>query len=407
MPNISPTSGGVERALVRTSDGRVVTLSQQLEQDKGEAEISSVGLRPGDQLAFLYHRDGQDRRFTFDITSAEWVHMGVEGYLPPGPQVLGRLYGIDDLAPEVEGQEVVFGGTGWGGSMWQSRVIRTGGPIVFQLLDEREFHSPPIRTFDIFQSGLDGAYRPCSPNQMDNRSGLNIPQHNARLLKAEELMVKFGFKPLDIKDGSPRQEPTTEYYFDGRFIANYEAGGARGNQLAVLDRDTGLWFEIKFFNFRGDDILQLAFADLFAQNLKETFLTGRLAEESGVHISRVPITTYTTSGRYGIEVTNYKMGGTDAKQIYAVGYPPDIQFWPNGSVKVAQTRPFSEEEKKQPGVTERIVNSVHTQTSPDGSMNLVINGASRLLPNPDAYIDFLLATAKGSNIGPRQFGSFR
>jgi len=396
-----PQSGlGPERAFVRLPTGEIRGVNQLLvEQAKQEAEISFATLRNGDVVVFEYGDHEKTGTFSFEVDEARWDELGIGGSWSPKPRITGRVSSDEDQIKPVVDKDVVLMGSGWGGSM-MSPIIGTGRSIYFAIPKEGEFRTPFVNLFDVKHRDQDGKLVPYSPNQLDRRSETTIADHRKRLTQTEDLMRSFGFGDENFRDGQPPADSTHRTYDDGRYIAAFYKGGAMGNALAVLDRQTGVWFEAKYFAFKGEDFLQLALADLSGKDLDTVFYApDAITSESSIHASNSRITTLTTSERYGMEVLNYKLGQDETVQAFgdqAQGVPasPDIQIWQDGRVVVPRTVSLLWTEDENPGYVERIRSSVSSSTDANGDIELNVNGLRLKMEKPQVYLDHLSAKFK-------------
>ncbi len=375
----------------RLPDGSVVNIFDLMEQHKRnlETEMGTGSLRAGDLIAFQYpNEQGTTNEMVFDVKSSEWTDLGMSGNFAPHPTLVGRLDG-PNLPSEVTDNDVTFIGSGFGGSMVSPAILATGRSPYFHVAGG-EYRAPYVDYFEIFRKDEQGNLQPLDLNQLDTEARGKTAKHDERVAKAEQLMEKFGFK-FDFREGS---KSTDDYfgYEDERYIAEFRSGMAMGNQLVIYDKQLGQWMEMKYYNSKNDDFLQVAFANISPNQIKDEFCS--MTDESGVHRSRVSITTFASSGRYGIEAINYKASDDEtAKTLQIPKWIPDnvanpnIQIWPDGQIEVPEDYPIIVVEKQNPGTIEKIKNSVRATTSTDDVTTLNLNGKNVQLKNPDVEID--------------------
>ncbi len=408
------SSPSPEVGYTRLPNGEWIGIFELMERQKTtEAELNTAVLKPGDLLAGQYPKDEDTLGgFFFKVESTKWNHLGIEGNFSPSPRIMGRLQG-PDLPPEVSGKEAEFSGSGWGGPMFQAGIIGTGRAPYF-FLEDGQYRAPIISNFKIFRKDEKGELQPLEPNQLDAEIRKRIEKHHDRVTHVEELMKLFGFTRFDFRDSTKtshdyRQTPIDEplpprndldlQFEDERYKAQYVAGMAMGNQLAILDKDINLWMEYKYYNFNNEDILQVAFADLSSHDLNEVFNFGEIVYESRIHGTDEAITTFTTSGRYGIDAANYKPSEREAAEILDIpgidgsiySPTPDIQLLPDGEVNIPLVYPFNGLETEHPGLNQRIKEAVKFSVRADGSLSLTLNSKEIPLIDPDAQLNSLIA----------------
>lgn len=381
---------------IRLPDGQIVNLFDLIERNRRnlESTMPTGSLKRGDLIAFGYSEgDGTNGGFVFEVKEAEWKTLGITGEGCPSPTLVGRLDG-PDLPDEVKDKDCVFTGSGFGTSIVGQDTLATAQSPYFSF-PEGEYIAPVIDLFTTFRRDQSGNLRQLSPNQLDAETRGKTTNHDQRLAKVEQLMEIFGFHDMNFRSGQTAS-PYLHTYQDKRYVARFEPGMGMGNQLAIMDKQTGQWMEFKYFNSRNEDFLQIAFADLSDRDLRDFFLsdTRGLTSESHIHRSRVAITTFTSSGRYGIEVVNYMPSGQE--DVRNLGVPkrvshmirPDIQIWANGRTEV-QINYFQPE----PGLLERIKRSIQVTPSSDGAIVINLNGKNVKLKNPDVEIEKIIKLA--------------
>jgi len=406
----SPFGGQVPQPFyIKLSSGEIIGINDlyKREQNNAEASMSVSALKPQDLMAMQYQdENSQNRSFLFEIKDAAWNDIGVCNSFAPQPRVSGFLEG-DELPGEVKGKEVYFQGSGWGGSSRSPGVLATGRSPYFFVPGEGEINMPTLNYFEVFRRGDDGYLRSLEPQQLDSEARAESQKHGERLAKADELMALFGlnfdFKDTsrwirrfkDVSDTENMSPSDVTHYEDNRYIAQYEGSAGMGNDLIIFDKQTYQWVELKYFNGMGNDIFQIATADL--GNKRKTrigYLKGGLVTEPAV--LDAGLITHTTSERYGISAINISPSD---KQARLMGVPnprepermfvPNIQIWDTGEVKIPDVYPFSVIEEANPGTINRLLEAIKT-TYKDGRINVKIKDANIDIPDPDKMTDDII-----------------
>jgi len=400
-------------------NGEWIQIGQVAEymRKSGEAEITTAPLISGD-IVMMYQPEV--KFINFQIESAEINDLGISGGSCPAPRLIGKLSG--DIPDDLNNNnQVVFAGSGFGGSMRQPGLIATGRIPYFFVPGEGEIRGNLIQNFDILRKNEEGKYKVVEPTQLDADSKKEIAVHAKRLEKITQLMQVLGFDKLDFMDGtkswptlnlrSINEEFTEEdwplVYEDEQYKAQYVAGMAMGNQLAIFDKKSNMWVEFKYFNYQNDDVLQIGVADItnaettwLIEGMEDYTFTDQIlnyvTSESTIHASGVPIITFSTSGRYGINAVNYHLGDKQRKELEEtlgaelklsptpMSVMPDIQIWPGNEIRIAGSF-LDNFENDHPGSKQRIASSVEY----DGSKLQLMN-RDIILPNPDQMIDSFL-----------------
>ena len=402
-----------EFAFTRLPSGELIGIFELMERHRnnGEIEISTSLLKPGDLLTFQYLQENANGFFIFKVKECEWRNLGMQENFAPSPLLSGQLQG-DQLPNDVKDKTVFFVGSGFGGSIREPNILATGRAPYFAL-PEGEFRAPAIQNFKIFRKDTDGELRILDRAQVDAETKMDNARHLERLIRVEQLMNMFGFTDYDLKDSSksshsyeqvainealPQERILT--YDDERYYAQYDAEMAMGNRLAILDKKTNQWMEFKYFNFKNDDFLQVAFTDLSGQDLDKIFMIPEwIVFANEILGSTSSITTFNSSNRYGIEAVNYQPTDEESREnlkIPSTGshrlFRPNIQLWPNGEIKVGVDSGllYTDTLDKDPCLPERISTTVKLNTTPDGAISLDLNGKNIQLKNPDAEIESLI-----------------
>ncbi len=380
------------------SNGEEVNIFDLVERNRRnmETEMGFGLLKAGDIITFQSSDESGPSNFLFDVKDAKWDTLGISGSHCPAPQLIGTLRG-PNLPDEVNDQEVVFTGSGFGGSIRQVDTLATGQAPYFWIPGRGEYRGPIVDFFQLFRRDQEGNLQPIEPNQLDAEKKGKTVKHQERLAKAEQLMKMFGFTQFDIREGRKLLDQDYLEYEDNRYLAQYSAEMAMGNSLVIFDKQTGQWMELKYYNFKNDDFLQIAFADLSGHKLEDVFiLANYILSESSIHASREAITTYASSGRYGIEGVNYKPSDKDAAEVLGIPpwgnrnyvlFSPDIQVWPDGRIETPVNSSNFRAEDEHPGLLERVKNSISATKSDDDTVLLNLNGKNVQLKNPDIEID--------------------
>lgn len=390
-PESQPPKPKKPQIYTRGPNGEMVDIFDLMEQNRRnlETEMNVATLRSGDLLA-LRCKKGDDTtdEFTFDIKSAKWGGLGMGGGFSPSPDLVGKLDG-PKLPDEVKGINAHFEGSGFGGSMMSPGLLATGRSPYFFFPGKGEFRLPYLDYFEVFRRDQAGNLQPLDPNQLDLEGKGKAIHHEARLSQADQLMKIFGFENFNIRGN---QITDIQEYEDERYIAEYMAHGAMGNELAIFDKKMGQWMKFKYYAFNNEDFLQVAFADLSDINVRELFTAGKIIFDLGAHWSREGIVTFNSSGRLGMEAINYRVSDEQAKKVlnipewFSRTVNPDIQIWPDGRIEVPREYPMSEVEEKHPGTIEKIKNSVSAKTAVDGAVYINLNGKKINLKIPDEIV---------------------
>jgi len=408
----------VEPFLIDIPSGGTLGLFETPEQQEhNEAEISASLLRAGDFVAFEVASELHPApSYTYEVTSADWNDIGVLGGYSPRATITGKLVG-DVLPKDIQGKSAIFGGSGWGGPAVVPDAITTGRSPYFYVEGLGEYQAPMVDYFEVFRPDDQGDLRPSEPNQLASEVKSEIPEHYIRLDQVDELMSRFGFKNFDFRNPSQSTQNCRclidGYYVsngllaynDERYTAHYQAGMAQGNRLAILDRQTAVWSEFKYFGWKNHDVLQVAMADLSGHNLdlppgstkttpEKVFWSGRLVEEHRVSQAGVAITTHTTSGTNGFSAINYRPDAKETVDILRVPglgegqelFSPDIQLHRDGSIRIPLNAPNNMLNAKYPGLLDRLRNNVGFSMSSGGPTTLNLAGKSVQLRDPEAEI---------------------
>lgn len=437
QPRQEPQPQQREFAFTRLPNGELIGIFEMMDREllRGEVQMNTALLKPDDLIAIQYPKEDQTNGgFMFKVAKAEWGDLGMGGGHSPKPTLVGRLQGAD-LPEEVNGKEATFSGSGFGGPMRQPGVLVTGRSPYFSL-DEGQFRAPNITNFKIFRKDENNELRVIDQDQLDAEVRKESEKHRQRLAQVEELMELFGFRGYDCKNSQIashdyRQVPMGEelepqiptdrvpewqlVYEDDRYISQYKAEMAMDNQLAVFDKTTGKWMGFKYYNYNDEEMLQIAVVDLSGhEDLSKVYDSTRLIEdrmpyESQIHATGRAITTFTSSGRYGIDAINYMPGDTEVDDILKqlnvnkLQIPrPNIQILPGNEIRVATYARSDWMEQNHPGLLERIKNGVTVDSSPEGTITLGLNGNTIKLDNPDgelATIAQYMRQAKTSQAG--------
>lgn len=391
-----------EYLTTRLTDGRVVNLSEAIrnEQETGEEQINTALLRQGDVVAMLATpADNQPANsLLYRVEDTEWRHLGATGSHGPRFDVAGNLQG-SNVPEELTRQRTYLAGSGFGlgSSSLQYGTIVTGRTPFF-FADNREIQAAPIAKLKVYRRNTEGELRALTEQQLAAEAVHDTDRHLERLQRAEELMRVFGFDAYDFRDCKQVLENDIDSlaYSDERYEAQYTTGQAMGNTLAILDKRTGQWTELKYFNFNNQDTLQISFADLPQQDWMKLF-RGFQTEESAIYRSGAAIATHTTSNWIGLNAANYHPERRECADILSLsGYSddgeyefaprPDIQIFPDRTVKIDGQYPFDQMEAKQPGLLEAMAGSIHADTSHDGITTLTFGQHTVNLKNPDTAL---------------------
>lgn len=384
----------IKNVFIYLPTGQKVNLDDRLGEQRTnmEARMPASILRKGDLLAITYTAPDNSRgKFLFTVSSSEWGNLGVGN--KPHASVQGRLLG--DLPEDTLGEEAYFAGSGFGGAMRQGEVIETGCHLYFSFGRRGDFFTPPIDYFEISRPGSTGEMRLVEPNELDAELRGKVTNHQRRLEQSERLIRFLGFDRFDFRNGQihvPLED--VPFFEDGAYRAQYYAGRGAGNHMTILDKGTRQVMMLKYFNSSQDDFLQIGFADLSGLDLREVFMSDNIVFEDGIHRSGRAMTTYTSSGRYGVDAVNYHVSRKQARKNLKIPttsgdettLQPDIQIWPENKIKIAGSYERSKLEETHPSLLPQLESSISALTSHDGVIILNLNGEKVRLKDPDAEI---------------------
>ena len=348
--------------LIRQPDGRFIGVFDIMERQKlEEASMQLSVLKPGDLIAMQIIADNKEPvGYLFDVTQQEITNLNIGYGWGPDLKVSGLLTG-PNIPDQFTDKDLVFAGSNFGGSLGQHGIIGTGRHPLFHVGGEGNFMLPQLAGFEVYRDGKDGL-QPIDPNKLDADTREGLKSHEERLTGFNRLMEKFGFDHFDIRNFSESHdyfnEPSSPRKLcNERYFAEYRAGRATGNGLTILDKETGLWQEWKYYNFSNQDVMQVAFADLSDCVLSHVFENSRIGDESAIYRAGVGVTTFTSSSMTALNVVNYRVSdahATDQLGIPIIGshgpFNPSIQIFADGQVRIPIDYPLTLVDEKYPGV---------------------------------------------------------
>lgn len=298
------------------------------ERSNGEAQFSATLLKPGDRVAFTSSNETSTIKYWFDVDDSAWNNLATT-VEPPRATITGTVGG-DNVPDEWQNRPVQLTGSSWGSSTIRPNEIATGRQFIFFIPGLGEKESPIVDGFDILRKDNEtGAYAPISPNQMASNKELQPAQHEAALEAAQNLIEQFGVKDFDITDFDSKDElfQPRSIELASRYVIDYNMEKAQGNRVAILDAATGIWVEVCYYNFSGEDVLKVAHSDMTT-----TDAAALLAEGSSIKTTQRSarngdnITIMSTSRSTALETLTFH---ADDRISAGVGLP--IYTWRNGS----------------------------------------------------------------------------
>lgn len=403
MDNSNP----LRNVFARMTDGRIVNIFDAMnrEVDRGERQVNTSLLKPGDIVAVQYKGEGgKTGGYMYRVDETEVEEAGINVGAPRQIPV-GRFHG-ENLPIEVTTEPFRLAGSGWG-HFTQFGVLGNGRVPKFYS-DKGEFLSPPIEKFGVYHTDAAGEIRPVSPEQLAAESREMSRVHEARTARVKAVKEGFGFKG-NFEDCSQATTIMPLTYEDDHYIAEYREGMALGNTLAVYDKVKKLWMEFGYFDFQGEGALKASFADLRGVDPDELFRHSHIGADHTILGSDMPVITFNTSSNLGINVINYRPGDEELGTIGIADYDPtkyrfrgkpspNILLFPDGRVQLDHPGFFVPIEKTHPGALEKIRNAVTVSTSPDGKSQFNFNGRNIITIKPDSEIDSLITNLNRSTI---------
>ncbi len=389
-------------------DGKLKTLDELLQGVEGNREVLASQLRAGDVLSAQSSDDhGNKHVLTMEIDKATWESLGMNDGFSPTKSLSGAVT-VRAAGKVLFSRNARIDGSSFGGSMMSPGVFRAGEHLVFWDPERKRWQTPAIERIAIVR-GKDSH----SPRILDDDS-LAVSNeeireiHTQRLSQYKALMDRFGFsKQHDFTDSSKPSRSTEQrdfsdpssallterdpQYVAGPIIATYSGEMALGNKLAIHNSETGEYILYKYYNFKGEDILQIAYANVKDTTYDPYEFNILSMAINRVHAARVAITTHNSGPNSNLLATNYKPSEGDGKKELGIppysehdasAYVPDIQV-DSGSAQIIERYPFSEVAAKNPGLLEMVKGRVSVRESTDHKITIALGNKQVSLLSPD------------------------
>ena len=384
-------------ALVRMPNGEFVSVDDllTLERDLAAVEFPLSALREGDLVTALWEDgDYKPGSFSFRLKHGEWTSLMMGSGAPTPTWEVEIENGISGIKGSVSAR---FIGSGFGGSMISPNVLMSNRSLVFGLEDGREWRTNFVQSLKVLRK------------EGDNYSVLKVPEagernpqidllHNARQKQFESLMERFDFSSFDFRDCSKSSDGFVKFE-DNRFVGEFIASMAQGNTLALFDKAKDRWISYRYYNWKGEDILQMAYADVDHDRFrKESGFNGRpyfSLGTSAVHRARGWLATYTTGPVQGLDALSYHVSESDAQTLLSVppvgtmSPAPTLELVGTEGLHIARQYPMSVALKEHPGLLERLLENISCERTEQGGAILTLNKAIRKVLSPSEVFSAL------------------
>lgn len=379
----------------------------RLEELKGESRLNTSVLKKGDVIAFTAGNKDEPANYVFEITDDAMHDFYATYGWGPNKSIIGRISGAD-VPHEAAEHEVIFHGSGWGGSITEGGLISTNRTLCFMYGERCLFYTPTISYYEVFRPDTEGYLHEVPLNLLMKREKSDNEQHQSRLDIAQQILILLGHEEFDFRDGRSDYDfngadfSTSKIFEDQRLIVEARACKATANTVAVYDKQNGLWLELKYYNFRGDDVLQLAYANVSLGEIAKADDWGfgplpfRPTRENSIYRTGTAVVTHTTSIKSNLDVISYV---SSEEESTALGmplwkdkdYPVQAHFIiQNGSVDISSDEFLDGAMSKVPDIKEKIMPQVALKA---GNV-LILQGKEIKIPNHDDSLNEILEYLK-------------
>jgi|GEM_PF-4436084 len=386
---------GTERTssvLVRMTNGELVSVDSLLshEKDIEPVEFPLASLKEEDLITATWEDgDYKPGSFSFRLKRGNRTGLSIsDGSAPTKSWEVEIENGIPGISGSMPAR---FVGSGFGGSMVSPNRLMSGRSLVFGLEGRREWRSPFVNQLKILRNEGE-AYKVLSAAQAVERNKEIDMVHQARMGQFKRLMDHFQFQ-FDFKDGTKSSDGFVR--FEGeRMVADFHAGMAAGNTLEMFDKEKHRWVSYRYFNWKGEDALQIAYADVDPESFKkESGFGGETYTSLGPDAVRRTggwLATYTTAPSQELEALVYHVSDADARDVLripALGVTqpsPGLEIVTGEAARIHDEYPMSAALDEDPELKKRIVAALSAERTSDGGAIIRIDSEKRVLLSPES-----------------------
>lgn len=348
-------------------------------------DLNPMFLKEGDSLVIDSMGSLGARSFIYEVTGTQWPNLSIS-YSSPRKEIFGHVHGtlipdgmseIDELhlhgsvaLNETSGAPFVIPG----GSLYLSKYGSKDGEVATQ------FVMPTTDDYGVARiSNVTKKMEIFKPDELINiNQEIEKKQHGA-MQKIKSLMLNFGFERYDFfecQDELPLGGDFWDFH-NKNFSAQYVQDSEFGNTLSVFNKKTQKMVVFKYINSEYQNMLQVAYVDL-THSSKFHPEQGDISV-GGLVKADASVITHTLSPELDLDVVSYNMTDAEARAYLDMSVEsqgllikPDIQLWPDGSVKLGTYDNMKMVEREKPGTIKSTAEKVKVKKSGDGHQVLIL-----------------------------------
>lgn len=378
-------------AIVRMPNGDLVSIDDLISREKAmnAVEFPLSALKEEDLVVATWEdADYRASSFSFRMKQSHWsgLLMG-HSFAPSKSWDVEIQNGLPHANSPTSAH---FIGSGFGGSMLSPNTLMTDRSLVFGLKDGREWRTNYIRNLKVLRRDGD-AYTVLTAPEKAERDAAIEAIHGARLKQFEQLLRHCNLPNTHSQDTAPSKDGSG--YEDEQLVARFSDGKAMGQTLDLFDKQRSRWVSYKYFNWKKEDILQVAYADVDPALFKKESALG--AEPylalgiDAVHRTNGWVATYTTGPAQKLQALAYHVSDLDAHDALHIPRrglmqpAPTIEFVNDEPPRIPRGYPLSIALNEDPALMQNMLAKIALEKTGSGTALLHIGDERRTILTPE------------------------